>query len=507
MDISKHLSNGELDTLSGKPLYLQIAELIADKIHNHVLPAETKLPPERELAELFAVSRTTAINAYRWLEQQDLIRTRVGSGTYVASQADTDAGDRPDVPWPQLFTTYPQTPSSSVLREIVTAPVPDTISLALGMPDPDFYPIEIFTDLYSKHIEHTCPADFGYIPAEGYDPLRQAVAEMLTGKGMPAAKDNIMIPAGSQQGLYLLCKTFLEPGDYVVAEAPTFIGAIQVFQSAGAKVLNLPATEKLSLSLLEDYIIRYRPKMLYVMPTYQNPTGRVLSLQDRRNLLQLAARHRLVIVEDDPYSDLYYGEQPPPALKTLDSYGGVVYLGTFSKNLVPGLRTGYIAAPPVLINRLALEKQYIDLHTSNINQWLVAMFLSNGYLNRHLSRVRQEYKKRRDMMAKALRRYCGNYIDFTVPDGGFYYWCKIKQSGVTSRRLLQEAAKNGISFVPGEAFYSTPAHDNEFRLCFTVHNETILVEGVQRLAKSLAQLVKNKKDEQPLPYTPATPII
>lgn len=495
MEISKFLNSAELDTLDKQPLYLQIALLIADKIQKRILPAGTKLPPERELADLFAVSRTTAINAYRKLEQQGLVWTKVGSGTYVAQAHNVES--LPGVPWTQLFTAYPQNPLASILMDIVSTPAPGTISLAAGMPDPGLYPLETFTKLFDHNIGTTAPADFGHIPIEGYSPLRRAIAAMLSEKGITASMENILTLSGSQQGLYLLSKVLLEPGDYVVMEAPTFIGAIQVFQAAGARVLTLPCAEKLSLELLEDFLIRYRPKLLYIIPTYHNPTGRVLPEGERKDLIKLAKRHRLVIVEDDPYSDLSYGEQPPQSLKALDSYGGVVYLGTFSKILFPGLRTGYLAGPPVLINRLALEKQLIDLHTNNIAQWLVAMFLNEGKLAHHLTTVRKEYKKRRDTMAKALRRLCANDIEFTVPEGGFYLWCKLKQAG-TSQQLLQEAAKNGISFVPGEAFHTVPTLDKEFRLCFTTHNEADLLESVQRLAKTFTLLTrKNKANDVP----------
>jgi len=503
MEISKHLNSAELDTLDKQPLYLQIALLIADKIQKQILPSGMKLPPERELADIFAVSRTTAINAYRKLEQQGLVWTKVGSGTYVAQARDVET--RSEVPWPQLFTAYPQNPLSLILRDLVSTPVPGTISLAAGMPDPDLYPMETFTELFNHNIGRVAPADFGHIPIEGYNPLRRAIAAMLSEKGIPASPENILTLSGSQQGLYLLSKVLLEPGDYVVMEASTFIGAIQVFQAAGARVLSLPCSEKLSLELLEDFLIRYRPKLLYIIPTYQNPTGRVMPKQERQDLIKLAKRHRLVIVEDDPYSDLCYGEQPPQALKTIDSYGGVVYLGTFSKILFPGLRTGYLAGPPVLINRLALEKQFIDLHSNNIAQWLVTMFLNEGKLAQHLTTVRREYKKRRDTMAKALQRLCANDIEFTVPEGGFYFWCKLKQAG-TSQRLLQEAAKNRISFVPGEAFHTVPTLDKEFRICFTTHNEAVLLESVQRLAKTLAQITKKNK-ENDAPPSSVWPII
>lgn len=496
MDISECLNNQELDTKDKRPLYLQIASLIADKIQNKILPPGTKLPPERELADLFAVSRTTSINAYRKLEQEGLAWTKVGSGTYVAQERETESLS--EVPWPQLFTAYPQNPLASILREIVSPPSLGTISLAPGMPDPALYPMDTFTELFNANIGKTPPSDFGHIPIEGYDPFRKAITSMLREKDILASTENIITLSGSQEGLYLLSKVLLEPGDYVVMETPTFIGAIQAFQAAGARVLSLPCPGKFSLELLEDFLIRYRPKLLYIIPTYQNPTGRVLPEEERQDLLKLAKRHRMVIVEDDPYSDLFYGERPPRALKALDSYGGVVYLGTFSKILFPGLRTGYLVGPPVLINRLALEKQLVDLHSNNIAQWLLAMFLNEGKLAQHLTTVRREYKKRRDIMAKALRRLCSNDIEFAVPEGGFYFWCKLKHEG-TSRQLIQEAAKNRITFVPGQAFHTAPTNDNEFRLCFTNHNEAVLFESVQLLAKTLDQITKKRKENDPPP--------
>ncbi len=497
MDISKYLNRSELDASDKQPLYLQIALLIAHQIQNHSIPSGIKLPSDRELAGLFAVSRTTAINAYSYLEQRGLVWTKVGSGTYVTQARDTESLS--EVPWPQLFTAYPQNPLSSILRDLVSTPAPGTLSLAAGMPDPSFYPLDTFTELHNHHIAKVDPADFGHIPTEGYQPLRGTIASMLNEKGISALPDNILTLSGSQQGLYLLSKVLLEPGDYVVMEAPTFIGAIQVFQATGARILSLPCKEKLSIELLEDYLIRYRPKLLYILPTYQNPTGRVMPVDERQDLIKLAQRHRLVIIEDDPYCDLFYSQRPPQALKALDSYGGVVYLGTFSKILFPGLRTGYLAGPAVLINRLAQEKQYIDLHSNNIAQWLLSKYLDEGKLSEHLTTVRREYKKRRDTMAKELQRLCANEIEFTIPEGGFYFWCKLKHTG-TSQRLLQEATKNGISFVPGGAFHTVPTLDKEFRLCFTTLSEASLIEGVQRLAKTLGQLSKKNLEKDITPH-------
>lgn len=507
MDISKFLSGVKLDPLASRSLYLQIADLLSDKILNHVLPAGAKLPPERELAAFFRVSRTTSINAYRYLEQQGLVTTKVGSGTYVAELSNSREDVLSGVPWLQLFTPSPQIALASIMREILEIDVSTgNISLAAGMPDPSFYPISHFQDLFADDLNRLNRVDLGHIPTEGYGPLRRSVAKLLAGKGIPVTRDNILIAAGSQQGLYLLSKVFLEPGDYVVVESPTFIGAHQVFHNSGARVLNLPTSGAFPFALLEDYLIRYRPKLLYLIPTFHNPTGRVMPENERRELLQLAARHRLVILEDDPYSDLYYGEQPPPSLKAMDTYGGVVYLSTFSKILCPGLRIGYVAAHPALINRLALDKQFVDLHSNNLAQWLAHRLLEEGALPEHLAFVRTEYKKRRDALVKALRRCCGEKLVFNMPEGGFYLWCRI-QAPVLSSRLLHEAAKTGLSFVPGEAFYSTPNGDREIRLCFTTHPEDLLSEGARRLAEALARIDKAGQSKGASFNTTVRPIV
>ncbi|MFZ5642032.1 MAG: PLP-dependent aminotransferase family protein [Bacillota bacterium] len=492
MDIAKYFANIRLDISKSNSLYHQIAIIISEKITNNEFPPGTKLPPERDLATLFKVSRTTAINTYRLLEQQGLVRTRVGSGTYVSDQP-ADAKQK-EIPWKQLFKSHSQSYASEVLREMVSVGYSaDTISFATGMPDPEFYPVEILADLFRTHIESLDKADFGYISTEGYYPLQNSIAKMLNESGIISKKEEIMVVSGSQQGLYLLSKALLEPGDYVVTESPTFLGAIQAFQSAGAKILGIDTSGSHFLSSLEDYIIRYRPKLLYIMPTYQNPSGNVIQLKERQDLLNLAARHRLVIIEDDPYGNLYYGEVPPSSLKALDNYGGVVYLGTFSKILIPGLKVGYIAAPPQLIKRIAFDKQYIDLSSNNITQWLTYKYLDEGYLGEHLTLLRREYKKRRDAMVRALRRFCGDNVDFNIPDGGYYIWCRPREP-VKVSKLLHEAAKAGVSFVPGDAFYAAAPPGTEFRLCFATHNEAVIAEGIKRLGKALSAAKKSGRE-------------
>lgn len=493
MDLSKYLKDVEINIHSDDPLYVQIAEAITAKILDYSLPAGSKLPPERELAEILRVSRTTAINAYRHLERQGLVQTKIGSGTYVTGISNQMNNTSTAVPWLQLFKPYPQSPLSSILKEMVSvSSFDEIISLGTGMPDPSYYPVKQFENLLHQNLVNVDNSAFAHIPTEGFAPLRSSIAKFVQNKGINASAGETLVLSGSQQGLYLLASALIEPGDYVVVESPTFIGAIQVFQAAGARLLTLPTNEGLSLSLLEDYLIRYRPKMLYIIPTFQNPTGRVLPEGQRRELLHLASRHRLIILEDDPYSELCYGNKPPFPLKAIDNYGGVVYLSTFSKIIFPGLRTGFIVADPALINRLAQEKQYIDLHSSNLSQIMLHFYLEHGNLDEHLSQMRKIYKKRRDILAKAIQRSFCDAIDFDVPDGGFYFWCKINES-VNTNKFLHEATKSGVTFIPGNAFYSDQSGDKEFRLCFASNDERIILEGVKRMAKAFKQVNQRKR--------------
>lgn len=486
MDITKILSGLRLSSALSAPLYLQIATALAAKIQDFTLPTGTKLPPERELARLLGVSRTTAINAYRLLEERGLVSTRIGSGTFVSNDAPTFSQQTPTMPWEQLFTPGYKAPLSSIMRSLIDSPTADdTISMAAGMPDPAFYPLDMIHSQLDIRRHPIDPTDLGLIATEGYLPLRRSLSAWQTRLGNSASADQILIVSGSQQGLYLVVKAFIEPRDYVIVESPTYLGAIQLLESSGARLLCLPPSGKIDMEIFEDYLVRYRPKFFYTMSDFQNPTGRTMSLSERQELIRLAARHRLTIIEDDPYSQLYYGAPPPPSLKQLDTYGGVIHLGTFSKVLFPGLRTGWVHTAPTVINRLAQEKQYVDLHTNNLAQMMLNTYLIEDAIPAHLSSVRREYKKRRNAMAAAIRKYCGPLMDFDLSEGGLYLWGRMGPS-VSPSELLRRSAALGISFVPGDAFYAHGLASHEIRLCFATHDEERLTEGIRRLGRALS---------------------
>ena len=485
MDLTNYLQSC-LQNASSAPLYKQLAASLGSAIESGLLPTGQRLPPERRLADELHLSRTTIVNAYRLFDQEGKVSSLIGSGTYVGQEATSFATP---MPWNQLLLPHLRSPLSSILRSLLAIPTAsDSISLAAGMPDPELYP----TALLQQFRHPIAPIDLGYLPIEGYQPMRRALAEWLKNRQLSLSEDEIMILSGSQQGLYLLCKCFIAPGDSIIVESPTYLGAIQVFQASGARLLTLPGTiDAASLPILEDYLVRYRPKLFYLVSTFQNPSGRTIDAAVRKSLLALAAKHRLIIIEDDPYGHLGYDRVAPPPLKSQDCYGGVLYLGSASKIFFPGLRTGWLAAPPEVLNRLAEEKQYADLHSNNLSQWLLSRYLASGEADLHLEKIRSCYRSRRDILARALKRYCGQALDFDIPDGGFYFWCRLKQGG-SAQALLYEAAQRGVSFVPGEAFYADRSGANEFRLCFAACSEEKLEIAAQRLAQAIRHM---RKDE------------
>lgn len=489
MDMSINPSTG-FDPTTAVPMYRQIAEHLAGQIRSRALAPGTKLPPERQLAELYRVSRTTAINAYRCLEEAGLVRTRVGSGTYVA-EGPAETAVQP-MPWHQLLVPPLNNPLAGIIRELVSMDMADgAISLAAGMPDPALYPWPAFRKLLTTQPLEL--ADLGHIATEGYYPLREALAARHSRQGAVVRPENVAVMAGSQQGLYLLAKALLNPGDYVVVEAPTYLGALQIFQAAGARLLTLPAGGPMPLDLLEDYLVRYRPKLLYLLPTFQNPCGRVMPLAERRELLALATRHRLAVIEDDPYGELYYDQKPPLSLKALDEHGRVIYLGTFSKIVFPGLRIGWVTGPEAVIHRLSLEKQYVDLHCNNLAQWKLWRFIEGGLFDQHLDQVRAEYRQRRNAMAQALKKHLGDRLHYLVPNGGFYFWCRLADPRISCHELLTEAGRQGVNFVPGDAFYSDGDGRRDFRLCFATNDVNGSQEGIRRLARALSVVEKGRR--------------
>ena len=481
-----------LDRSSETPLYVQISRALRELIQSGGLLEGLHLPPERRLAQELGVNRSTVLAAYRELKSEGLLDARVGRGTAVvplrAKAPQTGApGDGHVLPWNQLARPIVAGAEDPLLRDLLELTERrDAISLSIGLPAPELIPLDELHELERAVFADVGPAALQHSPTEGLKPFREALGQHMASRGAACSPLEILVTSGSQQALDLVARAFVEPGDAVVVEAPSFFGGLQVFRAAGARLLAVPADgEGMRTDALEALLQRQRPKLVYTLPTFQNPSGVVMSLERRRRLLELAYRFQVPVLEDDPYSDLRYDGEALLSVKALDDRGHVIYVSSFSKVLFPGLRMGWIAAPRPVIRRLALVKQSIDLHSSTLGQWLVDRFLRQGGLDRHLRRVRAAYAKRRDAMLEALEAEALPGVTFARPEGGFYFWCRLPET-VAAARLLSHAAEERVSFLPGAPCFCEETGHNYVRLAFSGATPRRIREGVARFARAFA---------------------
>jgi DNA-binding transcriptional MocR family regulator len=296
----------------------------------------------------------------------------------------------------------------------------------------------------------------------------------------------VLVIAGAQQGLDLLARCLVDPGDAVIMDRPGYLGAIQSFRAAGAKLIGWDVL-RADVDELEDLLLRYRPKLIYTNPTFQNPTGVSLPIRTRREVLKLAERYRVPIVEDGTYRELYFNEAPPPSLRELDGQNLVIHLNSFSKVLAPGLRLGWLSAAPSIVDQIALIKQRLDPHTQNLVQFAMARLIREGSFDAHLKTLRSEHARRCAAMLASLQRHVPTMaLRFTRPSGGLYLWCRLLP-GASARTLLDRALAAGVAFVPGHAFYPDGDGDSELRICFSSVLPSAMDEAVKRLAKVLSE--------------------
>lgn len=488
-----------LDRESRTPLYLQIRNQLREMILDGTLSEGSRLPPERKMAAALGVNRTTVVNAYRELAADGLVEAHVGQGTTVcrpplplSPQPPNHLTSHP-LAWGEYFVPRTEGGRDPLLRDLTALLArADTISFAAGIPAPELYPLDDFRQAMAYALTTAGQTLLQPCPVEGYYPLRQTIAQRLAGRGATVRAENVLVVTGCQQGLDLIARAFLRTGDEVVVEAPTYLGALQIFGAAGARLLGVPLDEEgMRLDVLENLLVRYRPKLIYTLPTFQNPSGCTMSPERRLRLLGLARRHRVPIIEDDPYGELYYTDQPPAPLLALDQEGYVIYLSTFSKILFPGLRLGWVTAPRPVIERLSQIKQLADLHCSTLIQGAVHEFCQRGALDEHLDRVRSLYRQRRDAMLAALAKHGPAGLEWDEPQGGFNLWCRLP-SGLKARQLMAEAARQGVAVVPGEVFYPDGGGQEEMRLNFGCLPGALIEEGVRRLGVAMRALLKER---------------
>lgn len=400
------------------------------------------------------------------------------------------------IAWQQLYAHRAEGMRASDIREIlkVTAQ-PEIISLAGGLPAPELFPIDEYRRAFEWVLESDGAQALQYGPSEGFRPLRTLLAERLTGFGIRCGVDDILITNGSQQALDLIGKILLDPGDAVLLEKPTYLGALQAFNQYQPNYVVVPMDDDgMRVDELERMLSRgTRAKFIYAIPNFQNPTGRTLGLERRRHLVDLASHYGVPIIEDDPYGELRYEGEHLPSLKSLDTTGSVIYLGTFSKTLAPGLRLGWVVASPEAMEGLLHGKQPSDLHTGMIQQMATYEVARNGFIDRHVEHIKSFYKERRDVMLRALEEHFPAEAHYTRPAGGLFVWAELP-AYVDTRELLVEAIQDKVAFVPGQGFHPDQSGSNTMRLNFSNVPPDQLREGVRRLGRAIQKRLSERRE-------------
>ena len=372
---------------------------------------------------------------------------------------------------------------------------PGIISFAGGFPDSAMFDVEGIQAAGDQALREEPGAALQYGATEGYNPLREQLAAFMAGKGVAdLAPEQLIVTTGSQQALDLLGKTLINPGDKVIVEGPTFLATIQCFRLYGADLVSAPVDgDGVQVDRLEALIAEHRPKFVYLIPTFGNPSGAMLSAERRRRVLELAVKYQTLIVEDDPYGDLYFGEAPPPSLLALSqSVPGsrelLAHCGSLSKVLSPGLRVGWMIAPGALLAKATMCKQFSDAHTSTFAQATAAQYLKAGRMPATLAHVRSVYAARAQAMGEALRQHLGEAVSFVAPRGGLFVWARLTGAGGGLQDgdvLAKRAIDKGVAFVPGAPFFAANPDRATFRLSFATADADRIREGVARLATAL----------------------
>jgi DNA-binding transcriptional MocR family regulator len=402
----------------------------------------------------------------------------------------------PPMPWDQLFSESSMRMQDTTVRDLLRlSGRKDMILFAAGVTVPGIDSLEALRRIQMDVIKSHGHTAVEHMPADGFYPLRESITRLMSDRGINASAAETMVLSGSQQGLDLVARAFIDPGDVVFVEEPTFFSAIHIFRSAGARVVGVPTDYNgMRTDVLSMLLKRFKPKLIYTIPDFQNPSGAVMSIERRNELLWLAYRNQIIILEDDPYGRLRYEGNAIPALKAMDVHGNVLYLSTFSKLLFPGFRVGWISGPPQVLYRLTLLKQTADLHTSSLPQLIFDQFLREGLMKGHLEKTIEENRRRRDIMLEELTAAGLEGLSWNKPEGGLYLWCSIPDS-MPQSRLLSRAVDNGVSFVPGKTFYPGNASGNYIRLNFTYPAPEQIKEGVRRLARAYNDVLREHKND------------
>ncbi len=474
-----------VDRSGDAAIYRQIAEQIKERIGRGELPAGARLPTVRKLAAELGITRLTVQNAYADLQTDGWVEATVGRGTFVSHRVH-----------PSLRLASPealQSPAAVIGDILQMGQVQDVRSMASASPDPHLFPVDEFWRCLADQ-RADAETVVGYGPAQGDARLRLALSNELTERGIPASPEEILITAGVTQGLSLVARALAQPGDTVLVEQPTYIGFLHLLRAHGLKPVAIPMDEDGPLlDVLERIVVQTRPRFFYTVPTFQNPTGYSMSIERRERLIALAETHGFLLLEDDLYGLLAFDGPPPPPLRALDRGESTIYVNSFSKTLMPGLRLGYVLAPPPLHERLISLRLATDLGSPLLLQRTLASFLEQGLFRRHLRQVLPLYRERRDTALRTLRSAMPAAVRWTKPQGGLSCWVTLPRR-LSVIELYRQALQQGWTFAPGDVFLPEPDVDAHLRLSFGVLPPEAIRRGIRALSTLIDAQLANTPD-------------
>jgi len=472
------------DKTSSQPVYRQIVDYMSGMIASGHWAIGSRLPSQRSLAQQFEVNRSTITTAMEELSSYGVLEGDFGRGTYVASNTWSLMMSAAPPDWGTYIRSGSFRPNVPTIQAINKLEFVDGYTrLGTGELSPELFPKDAMEEVF-RRLPAQIPS-LNYLGPLGLPELREALAKHLQKQGIPATPSSILITSGSLQALQLISLCMLQPGSCVYTEAPSYLKSLQVFQSAGMKLRGLPMDNSgLVYWNLPPSSLQQGRSLLYTIPTFHNPTGTLMSQSRREELFRFCQNNRLPIIEDNAYGELWFEETPPKPMKTMDRSGLILYLGTVSKTLAPGMRIGWLVGPESVVERLGDVKMQIDYGASSLSQWALKEFLESGLYDRHLTDVRQKLKKRRDLALSALETHFGDIASWNVPKGSFYIWLKLP-ARLSTDRLFTRALEKNLLINPGSVY--DYEKNTALRLSYAYAAEDQLQEGIA----SLAQVVRS----------------
>lgn len=462
-----------LDRESKEHLYMQLAYGIEEMIVNGELTEKDKLPPIRKLAEALDVNNVTVVNAYKYLEQKGRVYKKLGSGTFI-------------VPLDQ----------HTVYDEEVPMPEETGYDFSSTSPTGNLFPVQAFKKAINAVLDNEGGAAFSYQESKGYEALRSSIVNYMSAYDVEATAEDIQIVSGAQQGIDIVTKSILEYGDYILVESPTYAGAIATFRSKGLNIIEIPITRNgIHFENLENIAKRFKPKLFYTMPNFQNPTGYTYTDEEKQKLLALSKTYDFFILEDDYATELNFTTEKIHSIKAMDDMDQVIYIKSFSKIFMPGLRLGFMISPKRIANQIILAKHTTDISTSGLIQRAFHHYLTTGDWKNQISKIRLIMGNRSKVALDALQKYMPREVQYEVPKGGINIWIRLPET-IDATKLELLAKERSVSIVAGDAFYVSKSMTNDFRLSIAAIGKDRIDEGIRILSECVKTLLTDEAGYQ-----------